>query len=220
MIPLSTDKRPAEEEIYYEKSDFEAEAEKEKKLVNNKEPFISLLYDIVSILASAFVLLMVIFTFFFRVVGVRGYSMENTLFQGDWLITTQRESYEPEDIIVITQPNFFNEPLIKRVIARGGQTIDIDYDTSSIYIDGQKLDEPYRKEQKMYDEHSDLSFPYTVAQGYLFVMGDNRNHSTDSRSVLVGPIDERYVLGRAAIRVLNTGDGFKFGDFDIYNYEQ
>ncbi len=182
--------------------------------------FTFMLYDTASILVSAFVLLMVMFSFFFRVVGVIGSSMEDTLHQNDWLITTQKQSYETGDIIIITQPNYFEEPLIKRVIASGGQSVNIDYETSRVYVDGKELDEPYRKEQVMFEGYSDITFPYTVEEGFLFVMGDNRNNSTDSRSILVGPIDERYVLGKAALRIINTGPDFKFGDFNIYDYEQ
>lgn len=190
-----------------------------KDKVKTETSAIYLLYDAVTILTSAFVLLMILFSFLFRVVGVRGASMEDTLHQGDWLITVQKEQYVTGDIVVVTQPNYFNEPLIKRVIAKGGQTIDIDYELSVIYIDGKELNEPYLKEQIMEREYSNLTFPYTVEEGFLFVMGDNRNNSTDSRSPLVGPIDERYVLGRAALRLLNTGENRRLGDFSIYDYE-
>ena len=190
-----------------------------KGKVKTETSAIYLLYDAVTILTSAFVLLMILFSFLFRVVGVRGASMEDTLHQGDWLITVQKEQYITGDIVVVTQPNYFNEPLIKRVIAKGGQTIDIDYELSVIYIDGKELNEPYLKEQIMEREYSNLTFPYTVEAGFLFVMGDNRNTSTDSRSPLVGPIDERYVLGRAAISLLNTGENRRLGDFSIYDYE-
>ena len=190
-----------------------------KGKVKTETSAIYLLYDAVTILTSAFVLLMILFSFLFRVVGVRGASMEDTLHQGDWLITVQKEQYITGDIVVVTQPNYFNEPLIKRVIAKGGQTIDIDYELSVIYIDGKELNEPYLKEQIMEREYSNLTFPYTVEEGFLFVMGDNRNNSTDSRSPLVGPIDERYVLGRAAISLLNTGENRRLGDFSIYDYE-
>lgn len=201
-------------------TDNEAKRTQTEKDTDSKASFIHLLYDIASILASAFVLLMVVFAFFFRVVGVRGYSMEDTLHQNDWLITTQKEAYTYGDIIVITQPNYFNEPLIKRVIATGGQTVNIDYEKSAVYVDGVELDELYRKEDTMYSGYSEILFPYTVPEGFLFVMGDNRNNSTDSRSSLVGPIDERYVLGKASLRIMNTGENFKFGDFNIYDYER
>ncbi len=184
-----------------------------------KPTTIEMIYDIASILMSAFVLLTLVFTFVFRVVGVLGESMQDTVFEGDWLLTTQKSKYVCGDIIVSTQPNVFNEPLIKRVIAAGGQTIDVDYATSTVYVDGKALSEPYRKEQMMYAGYSDVVFPLTVPEGYLFVMGDNRNNSSDSRSNLVGLIDERYILGRAQVRVLHTGDHFKIGDFNIYDYE-
>ena len=184
----------------------EADDPKVSKLVTN-------IYELASIFMSAFIMLAIMFTFLFRVVGVIGQSMESTVFEGDWVITTQKEEYEQGDIVIITQPNYFNEPLIKRVIARGGQTIDIDYATSTVYVDGVELEEPYRNEFRMQANYDDRSFPYTVPDGCLFVMGDNRNHSTDSRSTLIGPIDERYILGRALVRIL------PFGDFNIYDYE-
>ena len=129
------------------------------------------------------------------------------------------EQYITGDIVVVSLRNYFNEPLIIRVIAKGGQSIDLDYELSGIYIDGKELNEPYLKEQIMEREYSNLTFPYTVEEGFLFVMGDNRNNSPDSRSPLVGPIDERYVLGRAALRLLNTGENRRLGDFSIYDYE-
>lgn len=175
--------------------------------------FILNVYEAASVIVSAFVMLALLFTFVFRLVGVEGYSMENTVTDGDWVITTQKVSYKYGDIVVITQDNAFHKPLIKRVIATGGQTIDINYTTSTVYVDGVPLDEPYRKEAVMEYDYTDVSFPYVVPDGCLFVMGDNRNNSSDSRSNLVGPIDERYILGRAAFRML------PFGDFDIYNYE-
>ena len=155
----------------------------------------------------------VIFTFAFRLVGVVGSSMTNTLHEDDWLITVQKEHYERGDIVVITQPNFFNEPLIKRVIATEGETVTIDYDTATVYVDGVPLNEPYTKDDFMLRISDEVSYPYTVPEGHIFCMGDNRNGSTDSRSNLIGPLDERYVLGKAVVRLL------PFGDFNIYDYE-
>ncbi len=172
-------------------------------------------YDFVSIIMAAFIIITLIFTFAFRLVGVKGQSMENTLYENDWLITMQKSEYKCGDIVVITEPNYFNEPLIKRVIAVGGQTVDIDYSTSTVYVDGKAIDEPYIKEKFILQNADDISFPYTVPEGKLFCMGDNRNRSTDSRSTLIGgAVDERYILGKAVVRVL------PFGAFDIYDYEQ
>lgn len=180
--------------------------DKKKKLQLN-------VYDFASIIMAAFIIIAVIFTFFFRLVGVKGQSMESTLHENDWLITMQRQEYVYGDIVVITEPNYFNEPLIKRVIATEGQTVDIDYASSTVYVDGVALEEPYINEAFILQNSDDVSFPYTVPEGKLFCMGDNRNHSTDSRSTLIGAVDERYILGKAVIRVL------PFGSFDIYDYE-
>ena len=153
------------------------------------------------------------FPFVFRLLGVDGYSMTNTLQDNDWLLTVNKESYERGDIVVITEPNYFDEPLIKRVIAKGGETVNIDFTTGTVYVDGVALKEPYTREDYILPKLDDIEFPYTVPEGHIFCMGDNRNGSTDSRSNLIGPLDERYVLGKAVIRIL------PFGDFDIYDYE-
>jgi signal peptidase I len=184
-----------------------------KKTEKKKNGFHLSVYDMVSIVMSSFIIIAVVFTFVFRLVGVEGYSMTNTLQDNDWLLTVQKQTYDRGDIVVITQPNFFNEPLIKRVIARGGETVNIDYATSTVYVDGVALKEPYVKESFINPKLDDIEFPYTVPEGHIFCMGDNRNGSTDSRSNLIGPLDERYVLGKAVVRIL------PFGDFDIYDYE-
>ena len=188
-------------------------AEKSTAPVDKKKQFHLNVYDFVSIIMAAFIIIAVVFTFVFRLVGVKGQSMESTLFENDWLITMEHEEYVYGDIVVITEPNYFNEPLIKRVIATEGQTVDIDYSTSTVYVDGVALNEPYINESFILQNSDDIPFPYTVPEGHLFCMGDNRNHSTDSRSNLIGAVDERYILGRAMLRVL------PFGDSDIYDYE-
>ncbi len=179
----------------------------------SKNSFHISVYDMVSIVMSAFIIIAVVFTFVFRLVGVEGFSMTNTLQDNDWLLTVNKQSYERGDIVVITEPNYFDEPLIKRVIAKGGETVNIDFSTGTVYVDGVALNEPYTKENYILPKLDDIDFPYTVPEGHIFCMGDNRNGSTDSRSNLIGPLDERYVLGKAVIRIL------PFGDFDIYDYE-
>lgn len=185
--------------------------EPEKK--EKKTPFIFNIYDFASIVMAAFIIIAICFSFVFRMVQVNGESMTNTLQNGDWLVAVQKSEYERGDIVIITQPNFFNEPLIKRVIATEGQTIDIDYASSTVFIDGQPIDEPYLRESFINQKTDDRPLPYTVPEGYLFCMGDNRNGSTDSRSILVGDIDARYVLGKAEFRLL------PFSGMDIYDYE-
>ena len=92
-------------------------------------------------------------------------------------------------------------PIVKRVIAVGGQTVDIDYQTGTVYVDGEALDEPYLNEPMEEPWYEDLT-SVTVPEGSVFVMGDNRNHSNDSRDVTLGTVDERYVLGRAVCVLL------------------
>jgi signal peptidase I len=199
-------------------TEVDTENSKEKKIVSDEQPdkkkqFHLNVYDFVSIIMVAFIIIALIFTFVFRLVGVKGQSMESTLFENDWLITMEQDEYVYGDIVVITEPNYFNEPLIKRVIATAGQIVDIDYSSSTVYVDGVALNEPYINENFILQNNDDITFPYTVPEGHLFCMGDNRNHSTDSRSTLIGAVDERYILGRAMLRIL------PFGDSDIYDYE-
>lgn len=199
-------------------TEIDTKKSKEKKTSSDEQPdkkkqFHLNVYDFASIIMAAFIIIALIFTFVFRLVGVKGQSMESTLFENDWLITMEQDEYVYGDIVVITEPNYFNEPLIKRVIATGGQIVDIDYGSSTVYVDGVALTEPYINESFILQNDDDITFPYTVPEGYLFCMGDNRNHSTDSRSTLIGAVDERYILGRAMLRIL------PFGDSDIYDYE-
>lgn len=161
---------------------------------------VGLVYDVVSIFTTALVIIAFLFTFFIRFVGVDGSSMEPTLSHGDWLVVSAiNNNIKVGDIVISTQPNSFNEPLVKRVIAKGGQTVDIDFTSGDVFVDGEKLNEPYIKELTHTSEG--VSFPLTVPEGTLFLMGDNRNNSTDSRSNLVGCVDERYVLGVVKLRL-------------------
>ena len=165
-----------------------------------KYGLVGLIYDVVSIFTTALVIIAMLFTFVIRFVGVDGSSMEPTLSDGDWLVVSAiNNNIRVGDIIISTQPNSFNEPLVKRVIAKGGQTIDINFESGDVIVDGKKLDEPYIKELTLTSEG--VSFPLTVPEGTLFLMGDNRNGSTDSRSDLVGCVDERYVLGVVRFRL-------------------
>lgn len=191
----------------------EVKTDSKKSKTDSKNNKYLSVFDFVSIVMTSFIIIAIIFTFAFRLVGVVGSSMTDTLHEDDWLITVQKEHYERGDIVVITQPNFFNEPLIKRVIATEGETVTIDYDTATVYVDGVPLNEPYTKDDFMLRISDEVSYPYTVPEGHIFCMGDNRNGSTDSRSNLIGPLDERYVLGKAVVRLL------PFGDFNIYDYE-
>lgn len=167
------------------------------------------MYDLAGSVLAALVIIFIVFTFMFRAVSVVGDSMNPTLTNGDWLLVNAKSEYDRGDIIIITQPNDRNEPLVKRVVALGGETIDIDFATHEVKINGEVIDEPYIFEptQLSYD----VTFPYHVPEGCVFAMGDNRNNSLDSRSSRIGPIDERYILGKAFIRIL------PFDDIKLFN---
>lgn len=153
----------------------------------------------------ALVAILIIFVLLFRIVGVNGESMKPTLDDGNWLaVSAINTNYKQGDIVVITQPNSLNEPLIKRVIAVAGDVIDINFAEGKVTVNGNVLDEPYIFEPtaRMFD----VAFPITVPEGCVFVMGDNRNHSLDSRSTIVGFVDTRYLLGTALFRFYPIGD--------------
>ena len=167
-----------------------------------------LLHDLVYILAAV----TLIFVFAIRLVGVDGDSMYPTLHHADYLALLSNVFYgdpEPGDIVVMTVPYYENEPIVKRVIATEGQTVDIDFDQGIVYVDGVALDEPYINEPTYLDYNDigqGLNYPATVPEGCLFVMGDNRNASADSRFAPVGMVDERDVLGKVLFILLPGAD--------------
>lgn len=166
----------------------------------------SLMYDAIESVKGAVIVVFLIFTFVFRAVGVDGDSMYPTLKDGDWVavsgVTTE---IDRGDIIVSTQPWERNVPIVKRVIAVGGDMVDIDFNANAVFVNGVKLNEPYIAELTRVSY--DVEFPVIVEEGKLFVMGDNRNVSLDSRSSKIGLIDERYVLGKVIFRVYPSFDG-------------
>lgn len=186
---------------------------KEAKDLKEKEEKLSFLenvYEWLEAMVYAFITIFILFSFVFRVAGVNGDSMAPTLHNKDWVVISNM-NYHPSrgDIVVITQPNYRNEPLIKRVIGLEGDVIDIDFVKGNVFVNGELLQESYIAEQTK--EKYDVKFPVTVPKGHVFVMGDNRNHSWDSRTSDVGFIDNRYLLGKASIRLLPFGQ-FKIGE--------
>ena len=150
-------------------------------------------------------MILLLFTFIGRPTVVKGPSMQDTLYEGDYLIVAEI-GYTPKQGDIIVAQNvglrYYSEPIVKRVIATAGQVIDIDFTSWTVTIDGVELDESaYRKLTADDLRTSDWTYPLTVPEGYVFVMGDNRNHSADSRCAEIGLIDERCVVGKAVVRV-------------------
>lgn len=171
------------------------------------EIFLFNLYSWLQPVIFALAALVLISTFLGRMIGVDGTSMVPTLHDGD-MIVLQGVGYTPKagDVVVLTQRSYSDTPIVKRVIATGGQTVDIDYDANAVYVDGVQLDEPYLGEPMRWPTWSHQSH-IEVPEGSICVLGDNRNNSTDSRSPLVGTVDARCVLGRGLLVL------FPFQDF-------
>lgn len=156
------------------------------------------------------VIVMLLFVLVFRIIVVSGASMKMTLLDGDYLLLLSNTFYHhPKrgDIVVISKETFDGgKPIVKRVIATEGQTVNIDFESGTVYVDGEALKEDYINALTTVD--GGTPFPLTVADGCLFVMGDNRGVSKDSRYPDVGQIDRREVLGKAIFLMYpGTEDG-------------
>lgn len=189
-----------------------ASEEKEQKLSADKN-FVMYLHDLVYLLAAMMVVLLLVF----RVVIVSGTSMNMTLLDGDYLLLLSNTFYkEPEqgDIIVVSKDSFDDgAPIVKRVIATEGQTVDIDFDAGIVYVDGVAQEEPYVNTPT--NVSGGMEFPLIVEEGCVFAMGDNRNISRDSRYPEIGFIDTREILGKAIFLMIpGTNKGQQIRDFD------
>ena len=177
--------------------------EQEKKTVKGRE-----LYEWVQSLVGSVLAVVAVFTFGIRMLGVDGHSMLNTLQHDDRLLVVNPifyHDYQYGDIVILRKNGVFdNDPIVKRVIAVGGQTVDIDFDAGVVYVDGEALEEDYIREPTYTAEGTE--FPLTVPEGSIFVMGDNRNGSSDSRDYRLGTVDTRYVIGKAAFLIFPGPD--------------
>ena len=186
---------------------------KPEKKPDWKQTLVLYLHDLVYMIVG----LMLVFLLLFRVIVVSGSSMYDTLIDGDYLLLLSNLFYqEPEygDIIVVSKESFDDGvPIIKRVIATEGQTVDIDFEAGIVYVDGEALQEDYTYTPTNVQEG--MTFPLTLQDGCVFAMGDNRNGSLDSRCPDIGQIDRREILGKALFLFLpGTDEGHTGPDFE------
>lgn len=170
-------------------------SDKEKEPRSWQQNVLLYVHDLMCMLLVVMLLFLVVF----RVILVTGDSMFTTLWDGDYLLLVSNlfcGDPEPGDIVVISKQSFdHGSPIVKRVIATRGQTVDIDFESGTVYVDGEALREPYIHNETTNEEGT--VFPLTVAENCIFVLGDNRAVSLDSRSPQIGQIDRREVLGKA-----------------------
>ena len=195
-----------------EEAPVEAEAKPLPRSIN--------VFDWIKSILLSFAIVIFVFTVFFRSTTVIGSSMKTTLLDKDQIIISDF-LYTPKigDIVVVRHPNFNEgkELLIKRIIALGGQTVKINFNSWEIWVDGELLDQSYLDEslransepmeymnksyiKDLVDEDTKIA-EFTVEEGCVFIMGDNRNNSTDSRDL--GPVNQQYILGRVNVRTIN-----------------
>ena len=175
-------------------------SDKKKETRSWQQSLMLYVHDIMCMLLVVMLLFLVVF----RVILVTGDSMFSTLWDGDYLLLLSEmfcDAPQRGDIVVISKQSFDDgKPIVKRVIATEGQTVDIDFDSGTVLVDGEALQEPYIHNETTNEEG--MIFPLTVAENCIFVLGDNRSVSLDSRSPQIGQIDRREVLGKAILLMI------------------
>ena len=189
-------------------TELEESAQEGEDTAGGKEPetLENLIYCWAQALTGAVVGVVLLFTFAVRLIGVSGPSMQGTLCTGDRLLVLNAMfcDFKAGDVVVINDYNAeLSDTLVKRIVATGGQTVDIDPLTGAVSVDGRMLAESYVKEPYYYDYGGrSIDFPVTLEEDEVFVLGDNRNHSTDSRSVMLGPVKVGYLQGKALLLIV------------------
>lgn len=170
-------------------------------------------YELAEVMVSAILVIAALFLFLFRFAGVVGDSMKPNLHHGDWLaVSATLPTPRRGDVVIISQPNAHNEPLVKRVVAVAGDSIDIR--DGAVWINGERLDESAYLADSVatYPAPEEQAFgelPIIIPRGKVFVMGDNRGASSDSRFQAVSLINENYILGKVIVRLR------PFGQFNV-----
>lgn len=178
------------------------EEDNKKKKKGKKEKSKLTIFDILEPIVAALLVITVIFTLFFRIVNVSWPSMMPTLNNGDKIIISAR-GYEPTvgDIVVLSTSSESKKTIVKRIIALGGDKVDINFTTGIVTVNG--VEEEYSEELTL--QQFDIAFPITVPEGCVFVLGDNRSDSLDSRSTEIGCVDERYIIGKVIFGISPFG---------------
>lgn len=165
-------------------------------------------------LVGAVIIVGLIITFVGRPILVSGHSMENTLMDQDRIIITPLYwELKHNDIVVVRRKD--DIPLVKRVVGMAGDTIDFDWETGVTLLNGEPLEEPFIREPMTKPRYPTIEFPVTVPEGYIFVMGDNRNNSSDSRSQDIGLVNLQEVMGKAVFQIWPLS---RFGTLEDYTY--
>ena len=186
--------------------------EEKKEEPDARKSLVMYLHDLCWMLS----IVMVLFLVFFRIIVVSGPSMKRTLLDGDYLLLySNLFCGEPQkgDVVVVSKHTYDDgKPIVKRVIATEGQIVDMDFENGIVYVDGLPLEERYINTPTNLDEGT--MFPQIVEENCVFVMGDNRNHSKDSRSPEIGQVDKREILGKVALLLLpGTDSGTEERDY-------
>ncbi len=174
---------------------YKQEVQQEQDRLSQKKAVRNTAKHIISVLVVVAALSVLLSTMFFPILKVSGVSMEPTLQNGQVIVLEKSGNFETGDLIGFY---YQNKILLKRVIGQAGDYIDMDA-SGNVYVNNEKIDEPYIKELALGE--CEITFPYQVPDGKIFVLGDNRAKSVDSRSTLIGCVSEEQIVGRVLFRL-------------------